>query len=48
MDRIEKRDGNKEAEGKINQFIIECLFKKYFEEKKDREEIDIQKEKISA
>ncbi len=48
MDGIEKRSDKKRTEEKINQFIIECLFKKYFEEKKDQERIDIQKEEISV
>lgn len=32
---------------RINQFIIECLFNKYFEEQKDKEVV-VKKEEVAA
>ena len=46
MNRVEKSSkGEKE---KINQFIIECLFKKYFEENMNQEKVVIQKKEVSV
>jgi len=44
MDKKVKRDSQK-SNPRINQFIIECLFNKYFEEKKDSR-VDVQKEEV--
>ncbi|UCB57050.1 MAG: hypothetical protein JSV30_00170 [Candidatus Omnitrophota bacterium] len=36
-----------EAGKRINQFIIECMFSKYFEEQKDKRVV-IEREKVTA
>ena len=41
---------NKDKKGKpgerINQFIIECMFNKYFEEEEENKRIVVEKEKV--
>ena len=44
--RIEKVDNERPKE-RINQFIIECMFSKYFEEVKDQEVL-VKREKVAA
>jgi len=44
--RIKKVDNERPKE-RINQFIIECMFSKYFEEQKDNKVV-VEKEKIAV
>lgn len=36
MNRKAKKNNNEKPRGVINQFIIECMFSKYFEEEKEK------------
>ncbi len=45
MARKSEEIGKDRADGSITQFIIECLFRKYFEEKKD-DKVKIEKEEV--
>ena len=37
MDKEIRKDNNERPKERINQFIIECMFSKYFEEERDSE-----------
>ena len=43
MNRENKKGKPRE---KINQFIIECMFNKYFEEEEENKRIVVEKEKV--
>jgi hypothetical protein len=45
MDEKIKQNSTKKPKEKINQFIIECLFNKYFEEEAERE-IAVEQERV--
>ncbi|MDP8212775.1 MAG: hypothetical protein P9X22_05735 [Candidatus Zapsychrus exili] len=45
MDEKIKQDNTKKPKEKINQFIIECLFNKYFEEEATKE-IVVEQERV--
>ena len=45
MEKKIKKTDNERPKERINQFIIECIFSKYFEEQKDKE-IVVKKEKV--
>lgn len=47
MERKIKRVGNERPQERINQFIIECMFSKYFEEQKDNKVV-VKREEIRA
>ena len=37
MDKEIRKDNNERPKERINQFIVECMFSKYFEEERDNE-----------
>ena len=47
MERKIKKTDNERPKERINQFVIECMFSKYFAEQKDSE-IVVKKEEIVA
>ncbi|MFA5197885.1 MAG: hypothetical protein WC437_05710 [Patescibacteria group bacterium] len=47
MGKQEEKDDFEKRKERINQFIIECIFNKYFEEEKDNK-VDVENEKILA
>ena len=47
MDEKIKKDNVEKPTEKINQFIIECLFNKYFEEE-DNNKVVVKKEEVAV
>lgn len=47
MEKKLEKTGNNESKERINQFIIECMFSKYFEEQKDSKVV-VKKEEITV
>ena len=47
MEKKNKKANSERPKERINQFIIECMFSKYFEEQKDNK-IVVKKEEIAV
>ena len=47
MEKKIKKTDNERPKERINQFIIECMFSKYFAEEKDSK-IVVEREKVAA
>lgn len=48
MDKEIRRDNREKPKERINQFIIECIFSKYFEEEGNVEALNKEREEIKV